>query len=198
MTLVAEKTALAEKYDNKSVAEQNSVDLAWNLLMSPKYHALRSAIYSNDVEMRRFRQLVVNSVMATDIADKDQKVFRNARWDRAFHETVIENEQDSINRKATIVIEHLIQASDVSHTMQHVRSIVVSHLLNDQTFQKLTLYISPLISYSGIFIVNGINDFLKNVTRRTNWDVLIPILQRIGIKVRSVSLTFTLFHWPKS
>jgi len=26
---------------------------------------------------------------------------------------------DDINRKATIVIEHLIQASDVSHTMQH-------------------------------------------------------------------------------
>ena len=24
-----------------------------------------------------------------------------------------------VNRKATIVIEHLIQASDVSHTMQH-------------------------------------------------------------------------------
>jgi hypothetical protein len=26
---------------------------------------------------------------------------------------------EDINRKATIVIEHLIQASDVSHTMQH-------------------------------------------------------------------------------
>jgi hypothetical protein len=26
--------------------------------------------------------------------------------------------KDAINRKATIVIEHLIQASDVSHTMQ--------------------------------------------------------------------------------
>ena len=124
ITLIAEKTELAERYNNKSVAEQNSVDLAWNLLMSPKYQALRSAIYSNEVELRRFRQLVVNSVMATDIADRDQKVFRNARWDRAFHETVIENEEDSINRKATIVIEHLIQASDVSHTMQHVRVLL--------------------------------------------------------------------------
>ena len=27
--------------------------------------------------------------------------------------------RDDVNRKATIVIEHLIQASDVSHTMQH-------------------------------------------------------------------------------
>ena len=125
VTLVTEKTKLAEKYNNKSVAEQNSVDLAWNLLMGPKYQALRSAIYSNETEMRRFRQLVVNSVMATDIADKDQKTFRNARWERAFYEKVVENEQDSINRKATIVIEHLIQASDVSHTMQHVRYYTV-------------------------------------------------------------------------
>jgi hypothetical protein len=124
-TLVEEKTPLATKYNNKSIAEQNSVDLAWNLLMNDRYKKLRSAIYSSDVEMRRFRQLVVNSVMATDIADKDQKVFRNARWDRAFHESVEENEQDSINRKATIVIEHLIQASDVSHTMQHVRVISI-------------------------------------------------------------------------
>merc|ERR1712232_1303037 len=27
--------------------------------------------------------------------------------------------QEQINRKATIVIEHIIQASDVAHTMQH-------------------------------------------------------------------------------
>jgi hypothetical protein len=121
-TLVTEQTPLATKYKNKSIAEQNSVDLAWNLLMKDEYNALRAAIYSDQDELRRFRQLIVNSVMATDIADKDQKVFRNARWERAFHEQVNENEQDSINRKATIVIEHLIQASDVAHTMQHVRS----------------------------------------------------------------------------
>jgi 3'5'-cyclic nucleotide phosphodiesterase len=131
VTLVAEKTALAEKYNNKSIAEQNSVDLAWNLLMNDKYQILRSAIYSNEVEMQRFRQLVVNSVMATDIADKDQKVFRNARWESAFHKNLIESEHDSINRKATIVIEHLIQASDVSHTMQHVCDISLSFLSTD-------------------------------------------------------------------
>jgi hypothetical protein len=129
-TLVEEKTPLATKYNNKSIAEQNSVNLAWNLLMDDQFKTLRTAIYSNEIEMRRFRQLIVNSVMATDIADKDQKIFRNARWDRAFHENVEENEQDSINRKATIVIEHLIQASDVAHTMQHVRLFLNSQYTN--------------------------------------------------------------------
>jgi hypothetical protein len=127
-TLVAEQTPMAMKYKNKSIAEQNSVDIAWDLLMQDEYKALRASIYSDEDELRRFRQLIVNSVMATDIADKDQKVFRNERWDRAFHEQMDENAQDSINRKATIVIEHLIQASDVAHTMQHVRIYICTYL----------------------------------------------------------------------
>lgn len=48
------------------------------------------------------------------------QVLRNARWDKAFSETPQEEiPRDTVNRKATIVIEHLIQASDVAHTMQH-------------------------------------------------------------------------------
>lgn len=58
--------------------------------------------------------------MATDIVDKDLKQIRNLRWDHAFsHSAIIVNDRHKDNHKATIVIEHLIQASDVSHTMQH-------------------------------------------------------------------------------
>ena len=58
--------------------------------------------------------------MATDIMDKDLKALRNNRWERAFSErAATQNERETVNRKATIVIEHLIQASDVAHTMQH-------------------------------------------------------------------------------
>lgn len=77
---------------------------------------------SNRAELKRFRQLIVNSVMATDIMDKDLKQLRNARWDKAFDSSIdisTKSVGDSVNRKATIVIEHLIQASDVAHTMQH-------------------------------------------------------------------------------
>lgn len=54
--------------------------------------------------------------------DKGLKELRNRRWDKAFNgntEGVDEESTMATNRKATIVIEHLIQASDVSHTMQH-------------------------------------------------------------------------------
>ena len=119
--LVKEQNRLAEFYNNQSIAEQNSVDLAWNLLMDPNYDNLRGAIYGTSEEFSRFRRLIVNSVMATDIVDKELKSLRNARWEKAFSsEAVLDsaNEIDATNRKATIVIEHLIQASDVAHTMR--------------------------------------------------------------------------------
>jgi hypothetical protein len=96
--------------------------LAWDLFLESKFADFRAAICATPDEMKRFRQLVVNSVMATDIMDQDLKALRNARWDRAFQEGAAdcrESEEDKVNRKATIVIEHLIQASDVAHTMQH-------------------------------------------------------------------------------
>ena len=61
--MIKEGNPLASRYKEKSIAEQNSVDLCWNLLMQAKYKDLRKAIYANDEELQRFRQLVVNVVM---------------------------------------------------------------------------------------------------------------------------------------
>ena len=111
--LVEEQTDLATLYKNKSVAEQNSVDLAWNLFMEPRFKDLRATIYTTREERERFRQLVVNSVMATDVMDKELNAMRRTRWDKAFadHSSASArfSDQEMANRKATIVIEHLIQ-----------------------------------------------------------------------------------------
>ena len=42
---------------------------------------------------------------------------RKGRWNRAFSGSQQDDEHNDL--RATIVIEHIIQASDVSHTMQH-------------------------------------------------------------------------------
>lgn len=118
--LINENPQLAAVFKNKSIAEQNSIVLSWDLLNDQAFGELRHAIAASDEEQARFRQLVVQTVLATDIADKELKVLRNARWEKAFHEPKDGEAADiTINRKATIVIEHLIQASDVAHTMQH-------------------------------------------------------------------------------
>ena len=117
--LVKESSSVARMYKGKSIAEQNSVDIAWSLLMDDRYRDLRATIYCDESEMKRFRQLIVNSVMATDIVDKELKALRNARWEKAFSGEATDTNKEAVDRKATIVIEHLIQASDVAHTMQH-------------------------------------------------------------------------------
>ena len=55
--LVKEETELAARYKNQSVAEQNSVDVGWRLLMEDRFQALRNAIYSNEDEMIHFRKV---------------------------------------------------------------------------------------------------------------------------------------------
>jgi len=56
MQLAKEDEQMAELYNNKSLAEQNSLDLAWDLLMQEKYSKLRAALFVNRTEMLRFRQ----------------------------------------------------------------------------------------------------------------------------------------------
>jgi hypothetical protein len=65
--LVKEKNRLATMYSDKSVAEQNSIDMAFEVLTSASYSELVSCICGDESEYKRFRQLVINSVMATDM-----------------------------------------------------------------------------------------------------------------------------------
>ena len=118
--LVKENVELGQVYHGLSIAEQNSFHITWSLLMDESFSNLREAICPNSSELIRFRQLVVNSIMATDVMDKNLTIVRNNRWNKAFGGVAPEDsDEDAANRKATIVVEHLIQASDVAHTMQH-------------------------------------------------------------------------------
>lgn len=132
--LVKENQTLASTYRCRSVAEQNSFDLSWNLLADAHFKDLLATICASKKELLRFRQIVINSVMATDLGDKELKELRNGRWEKAFCMGENENDRDAINRKATIVVEHLIQAADVSHTSQHWE---VYRLWNENLFREL-------------------------------------------------------------
>jgi class 3 adenylate cyclase len=134
--LIKQDPAMAAAYANKSVAEQNSVDLAWNILMDKEFANLRDSLFSTEDDLRRMRQLIVNSVMATDIFDKDLGLLRKKRWEDAFYNNSNEAALTQVHRKATIVIEHLIQASDVSHTMQHWH---VYQKWNERLFEEMYL-----------------------------------------------------------
>lgn len=98
--------------------------------MEPDFSDLRKCIFGNESEVIRFRKYVVNLVMATDIFEKRMKKQRDARWNKAFgpdNVSLVSSadegpaipEGEGANLKATIILEHIIQAADVAHTMQH-------------------------------------------------------------------------------
>jgi hypothetical protein len=112
---------MASVYGFKSVAEQNSLDLAWDLLMDDTYVDLRAAIYRTQADKNVFRQVMVNCVLATDLFDKGLKDRFDSRWKLAFPSKGkgVQEQASLRNLQATLVIETIIQAADVAHTMQH-------------------------------------------------------------------------------
>ena len=127
--LVKEKDRVAVMYHGKSPAENHSINLAWTTLMLPQYKDLVKCLCPTVSEKERLKQLVINAVLATDVFDQDLKESRNSRWEQVFGgstyksntaDNLTDDEPDDIDSlKVKIVLEHLIQASDVAHTMQH-------------------------------------------------------------------------------
>ena len=197
-TLVQKKFAVARNCNNKSVAEQNSVAVAWALLMEPRFDELQTCLFHNDHGRQRFRQLVVNSVMATDIMDSGRLLLRKTRWETAFDPPdghVGPEEKHNIDRKATIVIEDLIQASDVAHTMQHwhiflkwntrlynelYRSFKLGYIADDPTdgwyegqigfFDNYVIPLAMKLRETGIFGALGDEYLTYAQLNRTEWE----------------------------
>jgi hypothetical protein len=111
------------------VNEQNSLEVAWEMFMDESYVDLRACLFKTQEELDRFRQLAVNAVIATDLFDKELKSARNNRWRKAFvcdSKSVTSfnfsmsslDSTDDMDLKATVVLEHMLQAADIFHTMQ--------------------------------------------------------------------------------
>jgi hypothetical protein len=189
--LVAEGAPVAVMYDCKSVAEKNSIAIAWDFLMRPEFSELRDCI--GDLE--RFHDLVTNAVLATDIVDKELKEERNARWETVFRE--MSNPVSNANQlKATIVLDHMIQAADVCHTMQHWR---IYQKWNERLFCEMwkaykagraetnpadtwylgelgffDFYIIPLakkLSSCGVFGVSSDENLMYALENRREWEL---------------------------
>jgi hypothetical protein len=113
--LVTSNHTLSREYGLRSIAELHSIHLALKTL--DKYPELQRHIYNTPQECARFHELLRRSVLATDIMDSDSAW----RWSKGFGANVSDDvdSNDVLDRKASIALEQIIQASDVAHTMQH-------------------------------------------------------------------------------
>jgi hypothetical protein len=132
--LVRENSYLADKYKHRSISEQHSIDLAWSHLMQPDFADLRACIYSDETELKRFHQVVVNAVLATDCIDEELVALRQQRWEKGFVKGRNDSSVENVNRKATIVIEMLMQSSDIFHATQNWH---LYHKWNERHFQEM-------------------------------------------------------------
>jgi len=103
--LVHETDPIALKYDNLSVAENNSIAVSFVLLNEDRFRKLRECMFGSsssslksykynenhltflkvmEADECRFRQVVVNIISATDIASTDQVKAVQSRWESAF------------------------------------------------------------------------------------------------------------------
>jgi hypothetical protein len=121
-----ERKEMARALGGTSVTEANAFLLAWDLLLDADFRELRHAIASTKEEARRFRQIVVTSVMSTDASDPSLRSAREERWSRAFSSKMggaisRDSDRGSIhyNEQVTLVVELLAQSADASHAMQH-------------------------------------------------------------------------------
>jgi class 3 adenylate cyclase len=126
--LIKNGSPLASLYKKRCISEQNSLDISWWLLMKADFDDLRSAIYSDTSEKRRFRQVLVNSVIATDDLDSKMEQHRDNNWNKVFVEKVKSKRRNYMdadekrNLQMTSIIERVMQVADSSYRGQSYRT----------------------------------------------------------------------------
>lgn len=87
--LATEDDRLAILYNDQSVAENWSLYVAFAELLQDEFKSLRTAIFREDgggdqYDYRRFRKLVINLVLTTDIASPERTQIGKSKWKEAF------------------------------------------------------------------------------------------------------------------
>lgn len=82
--LVEEEDELAILHNDVSVAEQNSLQVAFSVLQQDEFAALKSCICPTTEERKFFRKTVISMVMVTDISDQERVQIAASRWNAAF------------------------------------------------------------------------------------------------------------------
>jgi hypothetical protein len=111
-TLVQEGDDLAYRYNNKSVAEQHSLAVAFGTLRDPKFANLREAIMPTPEASLAFREKVIDIILATDISSKERAQILKSKWIEAFDET----------EKTFVVLDKEQEAEDVFASTAHSSS----------------------------------------------------------------------------
>uniref|UniRef100_A0A7R9WN34 PDEase domain-containing protein n=1 Tax=Pseudictyota dubia TaxID=2749911 RepID=A0A7R9WN34_9STRA len=94
--LVAEGDDLALLYNDKSVAEQHSLKVAFQTLMQPRFATFRHELIPTSNDQFTFRTLVIELVLCTDIASPERMQLAKSKWVEAFGELPKDDTADGV------------------------------------------------------------------------------------------------------
>ena len=109
--LVAENDPLAILYNDQSVAEQRSLYIAFATLLKKENRVFLTTLFPfqngklDSIEYRRFRKMVIDLVLSTDIASPERSQLTKSKWKEAFGETF-----ESIQRKLKLELSEMANA----------------------------------------------------------------------------------------
>ena len=89
--LAMENEELAIKYNDQNIAENWSLFIGFSEILKKEYDKLRSVIFPENEDYRRFRRACVNLVLSTDIASPERTQLGKSKWKETFgdpYETV--------------------------------------------------------------------------------------------------------------
>eukprot|EP00956_Cyclotella_meneghiniana_P041111 scaffold215099_cov69-Cyclotella_meneghiniana.AAC.2 len=86
-TLVQENDPIALQYDGKSVAEKNSIKVAFRMLNEAEFGEFCSVVFGSPDDRLHMHHMVTNLVISTDIASPERMQSTKMRWEEAFSES---------------------------------------------------------------------------------------------------------------
>jgi hypothetical protein len=138
--LALEDEDLAMKYNDQSIAENNSLYIAFLELRKQKYDTLRKIIFPQRKDYRRFRMAAINLVLSTDIASPERTQLGKSKWKEAFgdpYETVERKLMKEAQKRASIESPaQLLKDFQVVKSSDDDSVSVTSHSSDDDTNGK--------------------------------------------------------------
>jgi len=112
---------LAEKYNNASIAEKNSIQIAFDILNEEYFSSLRKKIYgSNSADAAKFENIARDTILCTDIFNANRMAIAKDRWEIAF------------SSKAEAECESIF-----THSMSTINNV---HDLNELEIDKICIF----------------------------------------------------------
>mmetsp|Transcript_6373 Transcript_6373/g.13128 ORF Transcript_6373/g.13128 Transcript_6373/m.13128 type:complete len:483 (+) Transcript_6373:54-1502(+) len=117
--LCTEQPWLGHTYRHVSVARQHALDIAWQVFLEDDFRDLREYMFGalGMSWQVRFRQVLIHTVLATDVSHTTLNQQREQRLQRLLS-LKNKNDSDSSGLRTALMLEFLLRAAYVAHVMQ--------------------------------------------------------------------------------